>query len=337
MEGVRGSMSENKPESEPYEQFNALVEWLADTREMKAVGTYKARKTDANRFAAWCDEEGITPQEATGRDVHKHIRSLLDLYAENTVKGAFDSLSQFYGWLSSPKASNGIMREDDPTEELERREYKPRDDADNDPDADPADDEQEILYATPEDVETLVEHVHPPGLKHELMIRLMYQTGVRQSELVRIQVEKIDTQSRDIRVRSPKTGDWRMVHYKPSLDFLLRQWLESERDMVNTAPDSPYLFPGPRTKRHRPRHVNRLVTEAAEKAGIQKVVSTDANGRERHYYTSHSLRHGFAVRAMQNGMNIIAVRDLLGHMDISTTQIYLRFADDDTKKEYEKW
>lgn len=322
--------------SDPRTPFEGLNSWLREVRQTNKMETYKARKTDANRFAYWCGFEDVVPAEASSRDVHRYLISLLDIYSESTTKGAYDALSGFYGWLASPVAPEEFAREEDATEDLARKKYKPRRE-DGGPDADPMEEDDEIVYVSAEEVDVLAEHAPAPGLKSELMIRLMYQTGVRQSELVRIQLEKINRDEREIRVRSPKTDDWRTVYYKPSLDFLLRRWIESERQKVNTAPESPFLFPGPRTKRHRPDYVNGVVTAAAENAGIQEVKSTDASGREQSRITSHSLRHGFAVRAVKSGMNIVAVRDLLGHADIETTQVYLQFSDGDTKQQYAKW
>lgn len=315
--------------------FPQLDAWLKDVHEMKAAGTYDARKTDSNRFAEWCEREDVDPAEAEGADVHSHLREMKGEYAPNTCAGAFDSLSVFYSFLSSPKAPAELRRDNDPTAELNRAEYEAEHN-EQDPDADP-EREDELKFVTTAEVETLADHVPVPSLKNELMIRLMFQTGVRQSELVKIQVDKIDREDRTIRLYSPKTDDWRTVFYQDSLDVLLDHWLDHERQAVATAEESPYLFPGPRNKSHRPRYVNGIVTQAAENAGIQECKGEDAVGRQLSKITSHSLRHGHARRAVRSGVPLPGIKATMGHADISTTQKYLIFATEDHREAYENW
>jgi integrase/recombinase XerD len=100
---------------------------------------------------------------------------------------------------------------------------------------------QLIVYITPEEKEALVENVPTPTLRNELVIRLLWQTGVQKSELVEIELENIDRDEWSIKVWSNKTREWRTVLYQTSLDFLMEQWLDGgHRDSYVPAGDSPY-------------------------------------------------------------------------------------------------
>lgn len=68
-----------------------------------------------------------------------------------------------------------------------------------------------------------------------------------------------------------------------------------------------------------PQYVNRVVTQAADNAGIQRTYATTANGDDRAEVTSHVLRHTFAMHAVKNGLDTRWVKEQLGHDDISTT------------------
>lgn len=184
---------------------------------------------------------------------------------------------------------------------------------------------EEITYIEPEIFEELVAHVPPPKTRNENMVKLMWQTGVRQGELTEIRLSDVDEDERHIRIKTAKTPkqEFRDVWYHDNLDLPLRRW-KRDRESYPTS-DSPYLFISERSGQLYEKRPNKVVTAAAENAGVQEKLYTDVKGDDHYRITSHTLRHSFAVHLVRNGMDIKTLKDILGHDSIETTAIYLKF------------
>lgn len=186
---------------------------------------------------------------------------------------------------------------------------------------------EDFYYLTPAEKENLIDNLPSPQLRNELMVRLLYQTGLRQGELSRCRLSDIDRGIRSITVRSSsaKNDERRTSYYRESLDFLMDQWIDGgHRDSVAKAPESRYLFPTVNSERIKRTQINLIVREAAEKAGLQEVLYVDNQGHERVKVTAHALRHSFAVQSLLNGMDLKTLQELMGHKNLETTEQYLK-------------
>jgi integrase/recombinase XerD len=125
--------------------------------------------------------------------------------------------------------------------------------------------------------------------------------------------------------------------YHPDLDSLLNEWLEVHRPSY-TRNDSPYLFISQKSDQLSPTHINRIVKKAAERAGIQEELYADNKGHPRYKITSHALRHSFAVHFLRppNPGSYEQLKEILGHEDIKTTQVYGEILDEDVDKAYQR-
>lgn len=149
--------------------------------------------------------------------------------------------------------------------------------------------------------------------KHRLILEFLYSTGVRLSECVDMKVGDLELDEGIGWVRSGKGSKDRMIILSEKLVSHLKDYLEG-RDS-----EFPYLFLG-REGRISKRAVQKLVKKAAERANIDKNVSV------------HTLRHSFATHLLESGTNIRKIQKLLGHSDLSTTQIYTSVSKKELKK-----
>ena len=154
-------------------------------------------------------------------------------------------------------------------------------------------------YLTPQEVNKLIEATNDN--KEKLIVKLLYTTGIRVGELVKIKIQDIDIDNCTIRVFG-KGSKEREVFFPPSLRQLIRK-VKGDR------PPDDYLIKGKRGPIHYVT-VERIVRKLAKKAGLKKKV------------TPHILRHSFATHALSKGMDVREIQELLGHASLKTTQVY---------------
>jgi integrase/recombinase XerD len=147
-------------------------------------------------------------------------------------------------------------------------------------------------------------------LRLHALVEVLYATGLRVSELVALPVTVAQRDDRFFIVRG-KGDKERMVPLSAKARAAMRAWL-TERAAKPAFAESPYLFPAASDSGHLPRQVfARDLKGLAARAGIASAK-----------ISPHVLRHAFASHLLQNGADLRAVQQLLGHADISTTQIY---------------
>ncbi|RJQ16961.1 integrase [Candidatus Woesearchaeota archaeon] len=159
-----------------------------------------------------------------------------------------------------------------------------------------------------EEVKQLIEST--PTLKSKLMIKLLYSSGLRVSELLQLKKKDVEMDNKLAWVRRGKGGKDRMAILSDAVITDLRPYLSKITD---------YVFPG-KTGTLSPRNVQKIIQKSARKAGIQKKVSP------------HTLRHSFATHLLEKGTDIRMIQELLGHSNLQTTQLYTQISNDQKKK-----
>lgn len=295
-----------------------------------ADSTVAKRKGDLEDYLDWCEKHDIEPANAGYRDINEYLNEIREYgYSDATISNRYYSLKKYYDYITaedeSPFNSNRLKNANYTGDSSGSHQERKR-----------REDKQDIKYISESEKDQLKKHVPDPKLRNELLIELMWQTGIRQSEASLIELNDIDRDERKIDIFAPKTGDWREVFFQPSLDIALEQYINrGYRDRFTSADSSSYLFVSRKSEKIAPGNINKIVRQAAENAGIQEVVGNDVNGEPRYRITSHAIRHGHAVHSLKSGIDIAFIKKHLGHSDISTTQQYLDLIDTDVKREYQ--
>ena len=153
-------------------------------------------------------------------------------------------------------------------------------------------------------------------LRDRAIIQLLYASGLRVSELVALNRDSIEDNV--IKVVQGKGGKDRITYIDTQTKVLIDKYV-SERNDSEMA-----LFLNKSTKRLSVRSIERMIKKYALLANIKKDI------------TPHTLRHSFATHLLQNKANIVVIKDLLGHSNLSTTQIYTNLSDEYKEDIYNK-
>ena len=148
----------------------------------------------------------------------------------------------------------------------------------------------------------------PKLLKHRIILTLAYSAGLRSQELIKLKLSDIDFERKTIHIRQSKYKKDRIVPLSNYIAKGLKKYISAEHPHL-------WLFNGKEPDgRYSPKGLSWVMREALKKTNIQKNVNL------------HSLRHSYATHLLEDGVNIVTIKELLGHATIQTTMIYLHVA-----------
>jgi len=161
-----------------------------------------------------------------------------------------------------------------------------------------------------------------PGSRNQLIILLFYFTGMRLSELIGLTVERIDFSSSSIKVLG-KGNKERIIPIHPELAKIISEYLKL-RDEVDVNKFENTLFLTQKGKPIYPKLVYRIV-----RSNLSEVTTLEKK-------SPHVLRHTFATHLLNHGAELNAIKDLLGHANLSATQVYTHSSFEKLKKAYKQ-
>ncbi len=181
----------------------------------------------------------------------------------------------------------------------------------------------EIL--TNKEVELFLEQpkcVDEKGFRDHAMLELLYATGIRVSELIALDVNDLNLPAGFIVCRSK--GKERSIPLYPGAIKALQDYVQHIRERIVTNDEEKALFVNMNGERMTRQGFWKIIKYYQEKADIKKDI------------TPHMLRHSFAAHLLENGADLHSIQEMLGHADISSTQIYTHIVNKQLKDVYQK-
>jgi len=190
---------------------------------------------------------------------------------------------------------------------------------------------KQVTFLNYDEIQALLSVVNSEseqGLRDRAIIELLFSSGLRVSELIGLNRDHINTKRREFTVRGKGQKD-RVIFISQTAADWVEKYLDSRQDslpplFLNYSRNNISQTTGD-YRRLSARSIQRLVTQYARLAGITKHVSP------------HTMRHSFATDLLMNGADLRSVQTMLGHSDISTTQVYTHVTDAHLRDVYEKF
>ncbi|OUN82884.1 site-specific tyrosine recombinase XerD [Flavonifractor sp. An112] len=276
------------------------------TEEKKASpNTLSSYLRDVRQYLDWLGEEGISPTQAVHADVEAYTRSMTARgKSAATVTRSQASLKSFYSWMMEI----GQIGEN-PARGLSQTKV-----------------ERKLPHIlTSREVELFLEQPDPSdakGCRDKAMLELLYATGIRVSELIGLNLDNINLSAGFIRCAN--RGKERIIPLYQAAVRALQNYLDRVRPQMVEHPDEKALFVNMSGERMSRQGFWKIIKHYQEKAGIQKDI------------TPHTLRHSFAAHLLENGADLHSIQEMLGHADISSTQIYTQVVSQKLKDVYNK-
>ena len=178
---------------------------------------------------------------------------------------------------------------------------------------------------TSKEVELLLEQpscTDTKGYRDKAMLELLYATGIRVSELISLDIGDINTSAGVLRCRTKDKN--RLIPLYATAVKALTEYIEFIRPQMIALPTEQALFVNVSGERMSRQGFWKIIKAYQQKANIEKTI------------TPHTLRHSFAAHLLENGADLHSIQEMLGHSDISSTQIYSQLVKKQLKDVYNK-
>lgn len=285
------------------EQLQAFLTFLRQEYNY-SNNTIAAYKNDLNQFVKFVKKgyPALTAWTAVSEEVvQAYVDSMKQKsYASSSVARKVAAVKSFFNYLDT----QGIISEN-PTNDIDSPKVKKR----------------LPKTLTSEDVERLLEaptqKKTPKNLRDTALLNLLYSTGMRVTEVVSLQLEDVDLQNEILRCPS-KEDQVRELPFDDVTRQVLVEYLEEGRPYLSKDKDESALFLNHRGQQLTRQGLWLIIKAYARQANLSTAV------------TPHTLRHSFAAHKLNSGSNLQEVQKLLGHANISTTQIYTQITEEDS-------
>ena len=279
--------------------------YLANVKHASA-NTIASYERDVRQFASYLPHAGISLTGVSSKNIEKYLNVLRNEgKSPASVARCLASLKSFYNYL----VGEGEV-ESNPAAHItvERMQQKL----------------PEIL--TSREVDLLLSQPSPNDLKgcrDKAMLELLYATGIRVSELISLNLRDVNIPGEYLRCESK--GKMRIIPLYHGAVQSLKDYMNHVRPQLIAFPDEAALFVNMSGERMTRQGFWKIIKHYQKTANINKDI------------TPHTLRHSFAAHLLENGADLHSIQEMLGHSDLSSTQMYVKLIQPDLRSVYRKF
>ena len=285
-------------------QVKSFLEFIENDKKLSS-NTLQSYRRDIVQLEEYLDSENIAYNKVTKEDVENYIEHLKEIGKKtSTISRNIASIRSFYQYLVRVKK---IKK--DPTEGIQS----------------PKIEKKAPSILSSEEVELLLEqpkNVDLKGIRDKAMLEFAYATGMKVTEIISLNIEDVNVNEAYV-VCNSGFKKRNIPLGSISLKALI-EYMKNARPYLIKDEKEKALFVNINGKRLTRQGFWKIVKFYKEQAHITKDI------------TPHVLRHSFATHLLQNGADLKSIQTMLGHSDISSTQVYMQFQDDTIKNVYHK-
>lgn len=285
-------------------QIKQFLDFLQNEKKL-SNNTLQSYNRDINQYKDYLSQNHINHLKVTNEQIKGYLKYLQDIGKKtSTMSRSLASIRSFYQYLIRIKK---IKK--DPTENIQSPKVEKR------VPSVLTSQEVELLLNQPKDVDL-------KGTRDKAMLEVAYATGMRVTEIISLNIEDVFLSEGFVVCRT--ANKQRNIPLGSLSIAALKEYIEEARPIMIKDENEKSLFVNVNGKRLTRQGFWKIVKFYKEQAHITKDI------------TPHVLRHSFATHLLQNGADLKAIQTMLGHSDISSTQVYMQFQDSGLKNIYKK-
>ena len=286
------------------EELNLFFGFLENDKKV-SNNTLQSYERDLKQYEKYLSEQGKEYKEETNEGIKEYITYMQEIGKKSsTISRGLASIRSFYQY--------GVKNKDvenDPTEGI----------------SSPKIEKRVPSVLTSSEVALLLDqpkNVDLKGTRDKAMLEFAYATGMRVTEIISLDIDDIDFKEGFVNCR--KANKQRIIPLGKMSLKALKEYTDHAREILLKDDNEKALFVNVNGQRLTRQGFWKIIKYYKEQAHITKDI------------TPHVLRHSFATHLLQNGADLKSIQTMLGHSDISSTQVYMQFQDPGIKNEYKK-
>ncbi len=285
-------------------QLKQFYDFLENEKKLSS-NTLQSYKRDIRQFKEYLEENKVNYNKVNEKTVKEYIEHLTEEGKKaSTISRCIASIRSFYQYELKNKKVKKDPTVDIKSPKIEKKApstltFK----------------EVSLLLEQPKDVDL-------KGIRDKAMLEFAYATGMRVTEIISLDIDDVNLEEGYVTCRSGKKQ--RNIPLGKLSLKALKEYIENSRNILIKDENVKALFVNINGKRLTRQGFWKIIKYYKEQAHITKDI------------TPHILRHSFATHLLQNGADLKAIQMMLGHSDISSTQVYMQFQDEGIKNIYKK-
>lgn len=286
-------------------QLKYFFDFLENEKKL-SDNTLQSYKRDLKQFKRYLESYGLRFDRVKKEDIEEYVKEMSEQEHKKpaSISRSIASLRSFYQFVVKRKKIK-----EDPTKDIKAPKVEKRV-----PSVLTAE-EVELLLEQPKDIDL-------KGIRDKAMLEFAYATGMRVTEIISLNIDDVNLEEGFVTCKSGNKQ--RNIPLGKMSLKALKEYIEDARDILIKSESEQALFVNINGGRLTRQGFWKIIKYYKEQAHISKDI------------TPHVLRHSFATHLLQNGADIKAIQAMLGHSDISSTQVYMQFQDEGLKDIYRK-